>query len=164
MGGAGFQPFPHRLHGFKGVTVPELLIGIALIAILAAVAIPVVTGILQGYHLRAAAWQLASDLRLARQKAVSTQQRHRVCFTGCSIPVLSNRYVIEREPTPNTWVLDLRGLPFTAGVSMTANVAAIIFEKKGEVNGSTVTLTNPVGTYEVRTASTGRVLVCKGSC
>lgn len=148
-----------------GFTAIELLIAIAIILILAFASIPVVTGILQGYRLRAAAWQLAGDLRLARQKAVTLQKRHRVCFTGCSMTVPANGYILEREET--RWVLDSKGLPFAGGVSMTrcGSTTAITFDTKGDASGGTLILANSIGTYRVRTASTGRVLVEKeGGC
>ncbi|MBI3989668.1 MAG: GspH/FimT family pseudopilin [candidate division NC10 bacterium] len=146
----------------RGFTVAVLLIAIAITVILAIASIPFFQRTIEAYRLRAAAWQLAGDLRLARQKAVTLQKRQRVCFTGCTTTVPANGYVIEREEA--SWVSDSKGLPFAGGVSMDPNVTAITFETKGEVNGATVTLANSIGIYQVRTASTGRVLVCKESC
>lgn len=165
MQGRLFRALRASKHLPCGFTAIELLIAIAIILILAFASIPVVTGLLQGYRLRAAAWQLAGDLRLARQKAVSLQKRHRVCFTSCTTTVPANGYVLEREET--SWVLDSKGLSFAAGVSMTrcSSTTAITFDTKGDASGGILILANSIGTYAVRTASTGRVLVEKeGSC
>lgn len=165
-GDAGFRSPLYHLHGSKGLTVPELLIAITLIAILAAVSIPVITGILQGYRLRVAAWQLAGDLRLARQKAVSTQVRYRACFTGCSNPVPNPGYVVEREAGA-VWQLDFSVDFSTQPVGFNLTVSSPVnptFNAKGTTGPGTVCLTNPAGTYLVVTAQSGRVQVSKGSC
>lgn len=162
MQGRSFIACRPLRHPPSGFTVIELLIAVIIVIILAFASIPFVQRTIESYRLRAASWQLAGDLRLARQKAVTLQMRHRVCFTSCTTTVPANGYVFEREET--SWALDSKGLPFAGGISMTANVGAITFGTKGEVNGATVTLTNPIGAYQVRTASTGRVIVCQGSC
>lgn len=154
----------------SGVTVPELLIGIALIAIVAAVSIPVVNGILQGYRLRAAAWQLAGDLRLARQKAVSTQTSHRISLNNSQASTDPNTYIIERQTGPSTWVKDLPSfgrfkLPFDIvidpGGCCSSSPASISFNAKGNVLTTTVRLKNNAGGYEIKVEQTGRVQPCK---
>jgi len=148
-----------------GFTAIELFIAIAVILILAFASIPFVERTIEAYRLRAAAWQLAGDLRLARQKAVSLQKPHRICFTSCTTTVPTNGYVLERKET--SWVLDVKGLPFAAGITMVrcGLLTFITFDTKGDASGGTILLANVAGTYQVRTASTGRVLVEKGgSC
>ncbi|MBF8261186.1 MAG: GspH protein, partial [candidate division NC10 bacterium] len=67
----------------RAFTLGELLVAVGLIAVLSAISLPMLTGTIEGYRLRSAAWQLAGDLRLARQKAVSTNRRRRICFNAC---------------------------------------------------------------------------------
>lgn len=149
-----------------GFTAMELIITLIIIFILAGISVPFILGALQSYRLRAAAWQIAGDLRLARQKAVSTQKNHRVCFQDCGsgITVPSNGYVIQREDPP--WVLDSQGLSLPPGVTLSQNASygKITFNPKGTVNAATVTLRNASGQYEVVIATSGRVKVCKGTC
>jgi len=66
-----------------GFTLPELLLTVGLVGIVSAAALPTLAGTVQSYRVRTAAWQVAGDLRLARQKAVSSNHRHRVCFSDC---------------------------------------------------------------------------------
>ena len=180
MGDTGFQSYhlhcrggplrpPERESAERlpsiGVTVPELLIAVALIAIVAAVSIPLVTGILQGYRLRAAAWQLASDLRLARQKAVSTQTSHRISLNNSQASTDPNTYIIERQ-TGGSWVKDLPGfgrfkLPFDVVIDPSTPVTSISFNAKGNAFTTIVRLKNNAGGYEIKVEQTGRVQPCK---
>jgi Tfp pilus assembly protein FimT len=151
----------------RGVTAVELIIIVAMLVILAAVAVPGMSPVVQRGRLRGAAWQLAGDLRLARQQAITFQKRHRICVTSCAMAVPAAAYSIERDDgtraTPR-WV-NLKGaivrLPPT--VSLTTS-ASPTFDEKGAASGATFTLQNMSGSYQVSVASTGRVLVCTGSC
>lgn len=150
--------------GQRGITLVEILIVITLSVIVAGMAMPWFLGVIESYRLRVAAWELAGDLRLARQKAVSTQSRHRICFSACDSPVPPGGYLLEREGTP-LWVLDVTRTDLADGVTITDNAGGkFTFEAKGEVNGGTATLVSDAGTYEVKTAPSGRVRVCKGIC
>jgi Tfp pilus assembly protein FimT len=151
----------------RGATVVELLTVLVLLVILAAIAIPNISPVVLRYRLRGAAWQLAGDLRLARQRAVTLQKRFRVCVTSCAIDVPVSSYSLERDDgTPSTpqWVSDT-GAPVRVppDVSVGASATAT-FATTGAASGATFTLTNLIGTYQVVIGSTGRVTVCQGSC
>ena len=157
--------------GDRGFSLMEILMVAAALVVLAGMAMPSVFRTLEVYRLRGAAWNLAGDLRLARQKAVSIQVQHRICFTGCSNAVPAGGYLLEREnPTgpPPGWVADVfrSDVPDGVIITTTAPGGKLTFDTKGGVSGAmgTMTLTNGSGTYQVATAITGRVLVCKGSC
>lgn len=75
----------------------EILIAVAVILILAGIATPFLLGTLQGYRLRTAAWELAGNLRLARQRAVTAQQRTRLVASPSGAAQQPNTYVLERE-------------------------------------------------------------------
>ena len=131
---------------------------------------PLILGTLQRYRVRAAAWQLTGDLRLARQKAISTQMRHRVCFTSCTDPVPSPGYLLQWEDGAigsGNWKLDF-SVDFSKeflGSNLTfPSTANPTFNSKGTAGPGTITLANPSGSYDVVTAPSGRVRVCKGSC
>jgi hypothetical protein len=49
-------------------------------------------------------------------------------------------------------------------VTISATDTDSTFKANGMASGNTFTLTNLIGTYEVRVASTGRVKVCQGTC
>lgn len=141
---------------------------VAILLVVAGLAAPWILGTLQAYRLRVAAWEIAGDLRLARQRAVSLQQRHRICFSGCSAAVPEGGYLLEREQAAGVWVVDASrsDLPDGITITTTAPTGTVTFEAKGEISGAmaTITLTNETGTYQLTTAQTGRVQVCKGSC
>lgn len=155
---------PPTIGDQEGVTAMEILIVLVVVAIMTALAMPWILGSMQSYRVRVAAWEVAGDLRLARQKAVSLQQRHRICLSACGSPVPTGGYLLEREQA-GTWVVDLVRTDLPNGVGITDNAGGkFTFEAKGEVNGGTTTLTNLAGSYQVKTLSTGRVRVCKGTC
>lgn len=135
---------------------------VAVVVVLAGIAMPWFLGALESYRLRVATWEIAGDLRLARQKAVSTQIRHRICFSGCADTVPAGGYLLEREEA--SWKVDVTRADLPDGVAVTDNAGGkFTFDAKGDVSGTTgtITLTNETGTFRVKTASTGRVLVCK---
>jgi Tfp pilus assembly protein FimT len=133
-----------------------------LIAVLSAISLPILTGTIEGYRLQSAAWQLAGDLRLARQKTVSTTRRHRVCFNNCGGTVPAGGYLIQRD-TGSGWEAESAIQSPSNGVQVTSN-ATIAFAETGEAAGGTVTLSSGTSSFQVRTHFTGKVTVCKGSC
>lgn len=150
----------------RGISIIEILMVALALAVMAGMAMPSVLGTMEAYRLRGAAWNLAGDLRLARQTAVTTQVQHRFCLSGCDNPVPAGGYLLERDATPSWKVLARINVP--DGVAITSNIPGdkLTFDTKGGVSGAMgrMTLTNGSGTYQVVTAITGRVLVCKGSC
>jgi len=146
----------------------EVLITVAILLVVAGLAAPWILNTLQAYRLRVAAWELAGDLRLARQKAVSLQQDHRICFSGCSTAVPAGSYLLEREQATGVWVMETSraDLPDGITITTTAPTGKVTFNAKGELSGAaaTITLTSEVGTYQLTAIPSGRVQVCKGSC
>jgi len=150
----------------RGISIIEILMVLLALGVMAGMAMPSLLRTSETYRLRGAAWNLAGDLRLARQTAVSTQVRHRFCLSGCDNPVPAGGYLLEREAAPSWEVL--ARVNVSDGVTITSNIPGdkLTFDTKGGVSGAmgTMTLTNGSGTYQVVTAITGRVLVCKGPC
>ena len=156
---------PLRAGPCRGVTVVELLTLVALLVVLAALAIPTISPIVLRYRVRGAAWQVAGDLRLARQRAVTLKKRFRFCVAGCAVP-------IRREATASsgrgmgsgTWVNE-QGVAtrLPPGVAIAVN-AVPTFTLIGTAASGTVTLSNLLGAYEVAVAQSGRVQVCEGAC
>lgn len=151
----------------KGMTVLELLFVLLVAAALAALGTPWILTAIQSYRVRTAAWEVAGDLRLARQKAVSLHQRHRICFANCASAVPTGGYLMEREDStapPPGWVLALTRNDLPNGVGFTSNQDAVTYNSKGDATiGATITLTNNIGTYIVVAAPSGRVRACKGT-
>lgn len=147
----------------QAFTLVELLFAVGLIVLLAAVSFPMLESTIQGYRVRTAAWQVAGHLRLARAKAVGTRRDHRVCVSGCNAAVPANGYLIQRKDGPSSWAIDTVVQPPSGNVQVTAN-RTISFGGSGETNGGTVTLMSGSRSFQVITAPSGRVRVCKESC
>ena len=165
--------FPRRRHprwlskGGRGVTFIELIILTVAMLILASIGIPRMGPVVQGFRLRGAAWQLAGDLRLARQRAVTSKQRFRICVSSCAIPVKAGEYSLERDigsPGSPNWTSETgvaTRLPPDVTISASATAT---FSSSGMASGSTYTISNLMGDYEVAVAITGQVRACKVPC
>jgi Tfp pilus assembly protein FimT len=153
--------------GGRGVTALELVTIVVVCVILGAIAVPGMSPVVLSYRLRGAAWQVAGDLRLARQRAVTVRRPFRVCVSSCAINVPAGAYSVERNdgtPGSASWVSEhgaVTRLPANVTISLNQTVA---FNVTGQTSGGTFTVTNLMGTYLVVVNSTGRVVVCKGSC
>ncbi|MBI2001903.1 MAG: hypothetical protein HYS69_12080, partial [candidate division NC10 bacterium] len=100
----------------------ELITLVVLLAILVAIAIPNMSPVVLNYRLRGAAWQLAGDIRLARQRAVTLRKRFRVCVSSCAITVPTGAYSVERKDG-STWTSETgttTKLPQDVTISATA--------------------------------------------
>lgn len=163
---AGYEP-----RGCRGVTIVELITIGAVLAILAAFAIPGFSPVLLRYRVRGAAWQVAGDLRLARQRAVTMKKPFRFCVTGCIISVPPGGYSLERDDGPpggpQAWVNEngvATRLPPDVAIAANANPTFTVIGTVLPSESGTVTLSNLLGTYNVVVAQSGRVRVCEGAC
>ena len=146
----------------QAFTLPELLIAAAVVGVLSAVSVPTMSVTIQGYRARTSAWQLAGDLRLARQNAVSTTRRHRVCFVNCGGHVPENGYLIQRQEGAS-WEIQGQVEPSSKDLRLGSN-ATITFSETGEASAGTVTISSGAASFQVRTHFTGKVTVCRGAC
>jgi len=147
----------------RGVTLVELLTLVALLIVLAALAIPTISPIVLRYRVRGATWQVAGDLRLARQRAVTIKKRFRFCVAGCAVSVPPGAYSVEREDGAmgsGTWVNE-NGVASKLPTDVAIAVDAVpTFTLIGTAATGTVTLSNPLGACKVVVAQSGRVRVC----
>ncbi|MBW2650372.1 MAG: GspH/FimT family pseudopilin [Deltaproteobacteria bacterium] len=147
----------------KGFTLIELMIVIAIIAILAGIAAPNFQTYMAQRRLNGAARQVMTNLMEARSKAVSFNQKVKVFFKSDQEKV--HEYEIWNDADGNGTVADNEGddieldiHPDYHDVTFSAS-ADPVFQARGTAMGSTITLTNSSGTREVSVSTAGRVKI-----
>ncbi len=143
----------------RGFTLTEVIVVLALIAILTAISVPPFVQWMSNAKYRASARNVQSILRETRSKAINTNLEHRVEFESNN-----RRYRVKqgnRSCYSNNWSTIIDWTNFPAGVNMKANVAAIHINPNGTANAGTIAIQNETSTtkFEVRIASTGRIRI-----
>jgi len=167
VSGQGFRGAGRASGG--GFTYAEVLMTAVLILIMVGISIPMVTPRYRTYQLRGAAWQVAGDLRLARQRAVTTRNSYRFVFTDSAAGANPNTYVIQYS-TGGTSVQEIPPGPgtrrgFSSAISIdpssTPGSRTITFNSNGSVVPTgTIQLTGTGGgAVSVTVAQAGRVQV-----
>ena len=143
----------------KGVTLIELIVVMAIIAIGAVLAIPNLGPWLANYRLRTATRDITSTLRTAQMKAVSINLDHRVTFTEGTGNAGS--YVLERNTGGVDWIREGVSQTLPAGIQLTTNFPnkRVVFKPNSAVEqGGSISLQNPRGTRTITVSpSTGRI-------
>ncbi len=145
------------------------------IVVMTAVSIPAFAPRYRAYQMRAAAWQIAGDMRLARQRAVTTRNRYRFVFVADGDPTASaatsNTYVIQyrtqqgavwiQETPPTPGARKAVPTPVHIATSSTPRTRAVTFNANGSVVPTgTIQLRGPGGTaLSVTVDQAGRVQV-----
>ena len=140
----------------SGVTLLELLIVIALMAIVAGVVIPMFGGPVSTSELRSSARQLAAGLRLARSEAVSGRRE-----TFLVLDVAGKRFKVDREPKAHALPSRIELKLFTAQNDLVSDtVGAIRFYPDGGSNGGRITVASGARKFDVDVDwLTGRIAI-----
>ena len=122
--------------GSPGVTLLELLIVLALMAIVAGFVIPMFGGPVSTSELRASARQLAAGLRFARSEAVSERRE-----TFLVLDVAGKRFKVDRDPQEHKLPQRVELKLFTAQNDLVnESVGSIRFFPDGGSNGGRITV------------------------
>lgn len=139
-----------------GVTLVELLVVLTLMAIIAAIAVPILGPGVSNTDLKTAARKVAAGLRMARNDAVATRTDTRVLLD------LEHRtFQIERDSRIHTLPREMQMKLFTAQSDLvTETTGTIHFFPDGGSNGGRVTLGANERKYEVDVDwLTGRIAI-----
>ena len=109
----------------SGATLMEILTATAIFSILLAIGVPNLQRLRGPYALRSAGRQMAADLQMARQRAITRNARIRVVYSP-------QGYILERETAPNSWTVDsaFMPLPHPAAVG-TVDPGNPVFDSRG---------------------------------
>ncbi len=128
-----------------GVTLLELLIVLSIMAIVAAMVVPMFGGGVSTGELKGATRQVAAGLRLARSEALATRQETRVV-----LDLERRTFKAEPELREHALPLEIELKLFTAQSDLVSDrVGAIRFFPDGGSNGGRVTLAVGERKYEV---------------
>ena len=138
----------------SGFTVLELIVAVGIAMVVMGIAVPSFMTWLPALRLSSGARQVATDLQVARMKAISQNAKYRMNF------VTTTSYRLEKHDGTQ---FNTESGPFSLpeGITTTAGALASEFQPRGTANvGSTITLQNVNSeTKSVQVAIVGRVII-----
>ena len=143
----------------RGVTLVELVVVMAIIAIGAAFVAPNIGAWIPNYRLRSATREVTSALRMAQMKAISNNTQYHVSFDPGA-----GSFILQYQDTGGNWINDGIAETLPQGVLINAisfpgNNAQ--FNPNSTSSTGSITLSNTKGTKKTitLTTSTGKVNV-----
>ena len=150
-----------KLTNKKGVTLLELVVVFVIVAIGAALMVPGIGAWLPKYHLRSAARDVVSMMRVAQMKAVSNNLQYRVNLDPADVG--ANSYVLQYN-TGGIWVPEGSIQKLPSGIIISNNGLPgdhAEFNPNSTSSSGSVTLQNSKGSQKriTLTPATGRVKI-----
>ena len=149
--------------GESGVTLIELVIVMAIVAIMGLYLSPAIGEWLDNYRIRQAARDIASTLQLAKLKAISKRLEYRVVF-NCGD---EDTYHIERKNS-GSWDTDTEETTKTVPNGVDIDSASFnfgsnkaFFKPDGTCSNGTITIGNDQGKIYVVVYCTGRIRIAE---
>jgi prepilin-type N-terminal cleavage/methylation domain-containing protein len=139
----------------KGVTLIELVIVFAIIAIMAVLLAPNIGPWLGYYRLKSATRDIVSTMRTAQMKAVSNNTENQVLFNPGA-----GTYILQYRDTGGNWVNEGATQTLPSGIQISAPFPGNIahFNPNSTSSTGSMTLTNTKQTKRITlTSSTGRI-------
>ncbi len=146
-----------RTRSDQGFTIMELVVVMTLALIIMGIALPNLLSWLPTYRLSAGARQVASDLQLARMKAISQNAKFRLIFNGNVYPAAT--YTFEKD-NGGTWGTESGPFGLPDDITVKDVTATSVFQPRGTVNViSLITLQNGTDIKQVQISIVGRVSI-----
>ena len=136
-----------RPHAGRGFTLIELMVVLAVMAVLVSIAVPSLSGIFNRLRLTGVANELASDLQYARSEAVRRR-------AGVLLQPASDGYSI------SSGSVLIKSVTFTSGLNFTESTVITFDQLRATSTPATMDLRNAAGTMRVRVSAMGRVALC----
>jgi type IV fimbrial biogenesis protein FimT len=135
--------------GHAGFTLIELMVTLAVAGILAAIAVPSMTGLLNANRLKGASGEVAATLQLARAEAVRRNARVTVCASNdgltCANSGTWNRWIVLGADNATGTDEVIRDQTPSGSVQISGPAAGIVFRPSGIIDAqATVTACVPV--------------------
>lgn len=149
---AGRRRFVHKRWDRSGFTLVELMVAVAILAILAVIAVPSLQQAILRNRLTSAANELVATFQLARMEAVRRNRVVEVCPTVNGTTCAGGDWsrLVVRVPSDNTAVRDVRMASEGLVVSSSANVSSNNRVSFGSTGMARVgAAANPAGTVSV---------------
>ena len=149
----------HMLRGKGGVTLIELAVVMAIVAIIGLFLAPAIGEWLDNFRIRQAGRDIVSHLQLAKISAISKSQEYRVRFD-----LANNEYLVESND--GVWQQEgsvfrvPRGVDIVSATGSLGNPPKVKFNPNGTCSSGHITIDNDQGKqYKVVVHFTGRIRI-----
>jgi Tfp pilus assembly protein FimT len=153
-----------RLRSQEGVTLVEMFVVVAVLLLLAAGTLPLVGTAVGDARVRAAAEQVGTGARRARQAALAAATTYQFTLNGTTVAMAC---IVDTPPgniCPPNRVPDINE-PMTGDVSVSPVPLTLTFDAGGAATPATFTISSgSAANYQVAVNSAGRVRVCTPTC
>lgn len=142
--------FIKKLHGSAGFTLGEVLTGIGLFGILAAIAAPKLTSTLPSLRLADGARQIATEMQQLRMKAIAQSIPHQIVFS-------STTYKLQR--CNGACADDSGNITLPTGVTASASATPQFQARGSAAAAATITVSNGTTNKYVCVKTVGRISI-----